>query len=614
MPHSLPLSAVRITDPYWSKWQETLVAVTLPHIWQQCEETGRIANFRRAAKGEKGGFEGYRFNDSDVYKWIEAASLALTHRDDSDLRQKVDEVVAAVAAAQMDDGYLNTFFQLGVIQNRWRNLNAMHEGYCGGHLIEAAVAHFEATGERTLLEVALKWVAHVRSIFGPNGRPGTCGHPELELALLKLSHLMRRLGDSGEADKLKRDALWHLSQRGVRPSVFEAELNDPEVYAMSPAAGDLLKEAGHYSGEYAQDHAPIHEQRQVVGHAVRAMYLYTAAIEVCDSMPEGTEEAIATMWENLVTRRMYITGGVGPAGRNEGFTTDFDLPNYNAYAETCASIGLVRWAQKMFERTGDSQFVDVLEKALYNGSMSGISRSGDKFYYTNPLEIRGDHKRVPWFGCACCPPNIARTIAEVARFAIAEDETGIWINLPIGLVAETRFGTITMDGNYPDSDTFSIDVVNAGKFALRIRIPDWCDDASIEIEGHEEPADFVDGYAVLDREWQAGDRVTATLEMNWKWMESHPQVLDNLGRVALTRGPIVYCLQANDATPQSFRADIEAEIEGETVEGWITDAEFSDSLYEEAGGVAENSGKKRFTPFAEANQSGEAYMAVWVRR
>lgn len=614
MPHSLPLAAVRVTDAYWSKWQDKLVNVTLPHIWQQLKETKRIENFRRAGQGEKGGFEGYRFNDSDVYKWIEAASLALTHSQNAELKANLDEAIKIIAKAQMPDGYLNTYFQLGDIDKRWKNLNAMHEGYCGGHLIEAAVAHFEASGQRTLLEVALKWANHVRSIFGPNGRPGTCGHPELELALLKLSHLMARQGDKAQSEQFKKDALWHLSQRGNRPSVFEAELEDPEVYAMSPAAGDLLKEDGKYSGEYAQDHAPIYEQKQVVGHAVRAMYLYTAAIEVADDMPKGTEEAILTMWDNLVNKRMYITGGVGPAGRNEGFTTDYDLPNLDAYAETCASIGLVRWAQKMFERTPDAAYVDVLERALYNGSMNGISLSGDKFYYTNPLEVRGNHARVPWFGCACCPPNIARTIAEVARFAIAEDETGLWINIPIGLEAQTRFGQITLDGKYPESDTCVIAIAQGGHFKLRIRIPDWCDDASIEVDGHEEPADFEDGYAVLDRTWEAGDRVHVTLEMTPKWIEANPNVLDNLGRVALTRGPLVYCLEDTKPTPQSFRADIGADIEDMMVEGWSTSPDFSDSLYEEVGTQTENPVKVRFTPFVDANQNGERYLAVWVRR
>lgn len=613
MPQPLPLASVRVTDPFWSKWQKKLIEKTLPHIHGQIEETGRLQNFRRAAKGERGGFEGYRFNDSDVYKWIEAASLALVHAKDAQVEKMLSDAVRDVVAAQMPDGYLNTYFQLGDIDKRWKNLNAMHEGYCGGHLIEAAVAHYEATGERTLLDAALKWAHHVRSLFGPKGRPGTCGHPELELALLKLSHLMRRIGDAAEADQLKLDALWHLSQRGSRPSVYEAELNDPEVYGMSPAAGDLLKEGGIYSGEYAQDHAPIHEQTQVVGHAVRAMYLYTAAIEVVDDMPAGTEAAIHTMWHNLVTRRMYITGGVGPAGRNEGFTKDYDLPNLDAYAETCASIGLVRWAQKMFERTGDSQYVDVLERALYNGSMSGISQSGDRFSYTNPLETRGNHSRVPWYGCACCPPNIARTIAEVARFAIAEDETGIWINLPIGLEAATSFGNVSVEGRYPESDTFTITVAKGGRFALRVRIPDWCDDASVEIDGHEEPADFIDGYAVLEREWQAGDRVIVTLEMPYRWMESHPEVLDNVGRVALMRGPIVFGIGGKDQAPQRFRVDIAEEIENGEVSGWQIGSEFSDGLYEEAGGLAENQKRVSIRPFAEFPHGSDESMVVWMR-
>ncbi len=614
MPRSLPLASLRVTDQFWSDWQNKLVAVTLPQQWEQLESTKRLENFRRSAKGEKGGFEGYRFNDSDVYKWLEAACWALVHFKDAGLRKQVDECVALIKNAQMEDGYLNTYFQLGVIENRWRNLNAMHEGYCGGHMIEAAVAHFEATGNRDMVDVALKWVNHVRSTFGPEGRRGTCGHPELELALLKFSHLIARLGDREESERLHQDALWHLAQRGSRPSVYEAELNDPEVYAMSPAAGDLLKEKGSYSGEYAQDHVPIHEQRQVVGHAVRAMYLYTAAIEVADEMPAGTAEAIQIMWENLVNRRMYITGGVGPAGRNEGFTTDYDLPNLEAYAETCASIGLVRWAQKMFERTPDSSYIDVLEKALYNGSLSGISLSGDLYGYTNPLENRGGHNRVPWYGCACCPPNIARTIAEVARFAIAEDETGIWINLPISLEAETRFGKISLEGRYPEQETFSVTVGKAGKFALRVRIPDWCDEAGVEVDGDDEPADFEAGYAVLDREWKAGDKVLVTLEMPTKWMEADPNVLDNLGRVALQRGPIVYCLEDDTPLPQQIRVDLEEEPTAEfQIGGWRLGG-VDEGLYVEVGTHDETPVKAKMIPFAHAHNKGGRFMAVWLRR
>ncbi|MEQ1935187.1 MAG: beta-L-arabinofuranosidase domain-containing protein, partial [Fimbriimonadaceae bacterium] len=556
---------------------------------------------------------------SDVYKWIEAASYALLvlnkYPGNPRWPAALYSVIASLESAQMDDGYLNTYFQLGKIENRWRNLNAMHEMYCGGHLIEAGVAHFEATGKETLLKVAIKWAEHLRSIFGPTGRPGTDGHPEVELALLRLSRLMKARGLENEAEKYRGDALWHLSQRGARPSVYEAELKDPDIYAMSPAAGDLLLDKGQYTGEYAQDHVTIENQTTVVGHAVRAMYLYTAATEIVDEMPTGTEKAIGAIWDNLTKRRMYVTGGVGPAGRNEGFTNDFDLPNLEAYAETCASIGLVRFGQKLVERYADASYVDILEKALYNGSMSGISLAGDLYSYTNPLESRGSHHRVPWYACACCPPNIARTIGEVGRFAVLLDGNDIYVNLPIGV--ETEF--VAIEGNYPYSGQFEIEVKKPGRYKVSVRIPDWCDDCEFEVVGSEDEADFDRGYAVIERAWSAGDRIRVNLEMAPKWIEAHPMVLDNVGRVALQCGPIIYAFESESSLPQRFRVDLGEESiwkEGTSdieVKGFLRSEDFGDVLYDELADSGEKPHTAKFIPFSSCHNEGGKFMVVWVR-
>lgn len=619
MPTTLPLAKINVTDPFWVEWQRKLVLVTLDQQLEQLEITNRLQNFERAANMEKGGFEGYRFNDSDVYKWLEAASYAMLclkkYPGSPRWPNALDSIIESLTDAQMEDGYLNTYFQLGNIEQRWKNLNAMHEMYCGGHLIEAGVAHFECTGKSTLLNVAIKWAEHLRSIFGPQGRPGTDGHPEVELALLRLSRLQAERGLPEEAEKYRTDALWHLSQRGRRPSVYKTELETPEIYAMSPAAGNLLLEKGEYTGEYAQDHVTIENQTTVVGHAVRAMYLYTAATEAFSAMPKGTEEAIAAIWDNLTKRRMYVTGGVGPAGQNEGFTKDFDLPNLDAYAETCASIGLVRFGQKLVERYADSGYVDVLERALYNGSLSGISLAGDLYSYTNPLENRGSHHRVPWYGCACCPPNIARMIGEVGRFALLTEGPDVYVNLPIGIETDL----LQIEGNYPVTGEFTIKMKRAGIYKLWVRIPDWCDDCELEVEGTNDEADFDSGYAVIERNWQAGDMVRVNLEMTPKWIESHPLVLDNVGKIALQCGPIIYAFEHDESLPQRFRVDLNEEpvwngkASEVLVKGFVRTEDFGDLLYDELASESEKPFTAKFIPFAHCHNEGGKFMAVWIR-
>ncbi|MEQ1823880.1 MAG: beta-L-arabinofuranosidase domain-containing protein [Fimbriimonadaceae bacterium] len=619
MPTPRPLSQINVTDPFWAEWQRKLVLVTLDQQLEQLEVTGRLSNFERVAKGEKGGFEGYRFNDSDVYKWLEAASYGLLifpkHKGSPRWPAALDRIIKSLEDAQMEDGYLNTYFQLGNIEQRWKNLNAMHEMYCGGHLIEAGVAHFECTGKESLLNVAIKWAEHLRSQFGPEARPGTDGHPEVELALLRLSKLMATRGRAKDAEMYKQDALWHLSQRGARPSVYQAELEDAEVYGMAKAAGDLLLENGRYSGEYAQDHLKIEHQTQVVGHAVRAMYLYTAATEVFDEMPEGTETAIGLIWDNLTKRRMYVTGGVGPAGRNEGFTNDFDLPNLDAYAETCASIGLVRFAQKLVERYSDASYVDILERALYNGSLSGISLSGDLYSYTNPLENRGAHHRVPWYGCACCPPNIARTIGEAGRFAVLVDANDIYINLPIGLETDS----ISIVSNYPHSGDFEVAIKKAGHYRVSVRIPDWCDDCEFEVLGSEDEAEFDRGYAVIERNWKRGDQIRVNLEMTPKWIEAHPMVLDNVGKIALQCGPVVYAFEHEESLPQRFRVDLNEDPIWKSgssvieVKGYVRSEDFGDVLYDELADSGEKDFTAKFIPFANCHNAGGKFVAVWIR-
>lgn len=620
--HSLPLSRVQVTDGFWSKWLDRVAAVTIPTQHEQLVKTGRLSNFEIAGKRGTGGYTGYRFNDSDVYKWVEACAYSLVHRPSKPNQELMDQVIGLIAAAQAEDGYLNTFVQVSEPQNKWRNLSMLHEMYCGGHLIEAAVAVTEAIGDRTLLNVAVAWVEHVMSIFGPEKRKGTCGHQEVELALIKLAKL------TGEA-KYRDFARWLVEIRGTRPSPFEAEYLDPELHAISPLGMKLLGTNGVYSGEYLQDHAPIREHDTVVGHAVRAMYFYMAATELAqDQSDQPLEDALLRGWKNLTERRMYVTGGIGPSGDNEGFTHDYDLPNHSAYAETCAAIGLALWGHRLNQATGDAAYVETVERALYNGALSGISLSGDRYFYANPLESRSDHERPDWYSCACCPPNIARFIGQVGSLALSEGKEGLWLNLPIGLKAETTFGAIEVSSSYPWTGKVTVTFVSppSDAFAVRIRVPEWCDDCGMDLSGSEDAAEFEDGYAVYHRVWKAGDTLEIDFEMPPRWIQANPAVLENLGRVAVTCGPLVYCLEGPEfAVPQRFTADTDAELavawdrrlEGVNVvkvEGVAEDATFVDGLYAEIGELKLNPATVEFIPYYAWANRGRSHMQVWVRQ
>lgn len=622
---ALPVSAITVTDPFWSGWLDRVAEVTIPTQHALLESTGRLENLRRVAKGETGGYQGYRFNDSDVYKWMEACAYSLSARPSGSNQALLKEVVGIVAAAQRPDGYVNSFVQLQHPGMEWRSLSMLHEMYCGGHLIEAGVAHFDATGRRELLDVAIRFADHVMSVFGPDKRKGTCGHEEIELALIKLARATHE-------PKYAEFARWLIEIRGTRPSPYEEELNDPVAYNLSPAGMPLLLKDGVYSGEYLQDHAPIREHDSVVGHAVRAMYLYIAATELAED--EGLEAALLRGWSNLTERRMYITGGIGPSGDNEGFTHDYDLPNHTAYAETCAAIGLALWGQRLTLATGDATYFETVERALYNGALSGISLSGDRYFYSNPLESRGDHDRVDWFGCACCPPNIARLIGQVGHLAIAASEKGISINLPIGMEVDTPVAKIRVESRYPWAGQVTIELVEvktSEPFAMRVRIPEWCTDCGFEVDGVEEQAEYDQGYAAMTRTWRAGERIQIEFEMAPQWIEAHPSVIDNLGRVALMRGPLVYALESPDGVlPQRFSIGPDAQIEPETEvgEAWddalggiirlnvkgseIKDT-FVDGLYSEAGVLETREVEASLIPYYAWNNRGRSHMQVWLR-
>ena len=625
---SLPLSQVKLTDAFWRERQQIIKDVTLLHQFSQLEKHGQLANFQLVIEKSSEPYNGPIYSDSDVYKWLEACAYAIGADSSGPTFEAAKRTVLLIEKAQESDGYIQTHFQHRHPALRYKNMAFGHELYCGGHLIEAAVALTESGSPLgpTLLSVAKRYADHLLATFSSDQDNRICGHEEIELALLRLDQLLG-------FKKYTPLALKMLQQRGLRPSVFDEEMNDAAAREIPLREVNLLVKQGQYSGEYCQDHAPLPEHETVVGHAVRAMYYYIAATEASSQLPAEWEEAILRVWNNLTTRRMYVTGGIGPSAANEGFTADYDLPNLDAYAETCASCGLILWASKLTQLTGNSDFVDVLERALYNGALSGISLSGDRFFYDNPLESIGNKQRSPWFTTACCPPNIARIIGSVSRFAIGVSNDSIWIHLPIGLEFTHLIGTskvsVKIESQYVWQGKYAVSIScdRPTKFALRLRIPDWADDVEMELPEETEGAGFELGYAVYDRVWSGTSTVTVDLNVQPQWIESHPKVLQNLGRVALRRGPFIYCAEEVDLgfTPQLLSVDVNEEPIKSTAAGlqgivalqvpaYAKQEDFTDGLYAELGTVSTTETTAKLIPyFAWANRK-QGGMQVWLRQ
>lgn len=554
---------------------ETVVQVSLIEQYRHLKETGRLANFERVAGSETGTHEGYYFNDSDVYKWLEACAYALKYKPKPELLTAAQSAIDLLEQCQEPSGYLNTFFQLKHPELKWRNTMMMHEMYCLGHLIEAGVAWWEATDgkNRQLFDISLKAANEFASHFGPNLKLGYPGHEELELALFRLS-------DATEDSKWAEIAGWMIESRGSRPSPFEEEFKDEPGSALSPWATKLLCKDGTYSGEYLQDHLPVKDHTAMVGHAVRAVYLYIAAAEwaIRTHNPSITD-ALVRIWHNLIERRIYITGGIGPSGDNEGFTTDYDLPNMTAYAESCAACGLFWWASKMVKLTGDSKYTNIMEIALMNNILAGISMDGKKYFYDNPLESRGQHQRTEWFVCACCPPNIARMLLSLDRHIAAVSEEGISINLLIDCSLTVNYKgsqvQIEIESNYPWGNTAKVRVACDPEmpFELKIAFPAGSDSVRYSLPANFETNQDLEGWLTVKGTWSQSTEIAMEIIRPPVWRSSHPNVLDNLGKVALQIGPIVYCVESDGIstdeeevsfkpiTPQHLRIALEEPLE-----------------------------------------------------
>ena len=530
----VPLADVRLSDTFWEPRRRLNSEMTLPSQYRYLEETGRLDNFRRASGKIGGEYQGIYFNDSDVYKWLEAASWTLAGDEDPALERMVDAAISEVEDAQRPDGYLNTYFTFERSGERWTDFD-LHEMYCAGHLFQAAVAHNRATGSTRLLDVATRFADHICDISGPgeSKRKAVDGHEEIEMALVEL----------------------------FRVTGHRRYLDEAEFFVSARGRGTLGDPYGRFDPSYSQDHEPFAEQDEVVGHAVRAMYLYCGAADVyAENGDPALAGALERLWKNMTTRRMYVSGGIGSHHEGEAFGKDYELPNERAYTETCAAIGSVMWNWRMLALEGGARYADLIEHTLYNAVLPGVSLDGQHYFYQNPLADDGSHRRLPWFGCACCPPNVARLLASLPGYFYGTSGDALWVHLyanseavlhlegqdPVHLRQSTR---------YPWDGAVGITVEGEGEFSLMLRIPSWCAERAIVTVNRElSEVDLSPGsYLEIRRAWTSGDTVRLDLPMPVRLIESHPYVAENRGRVALMRGPLLYCVEAADNPDYDLR-------------------------------------------------------------
>lgn len=529
MIEQIDFSHVKINDNFWSPRLSKHVSATLPVCIDQIEnQTGRIRNFENAAKGE-GEHSGIFFDDSDVYKALEGMAYSLINNPDPELEKKADEWIDKFAAAQQPDGYINTFYTLTGLDKRWTNMDK-HEMYCAGHMIEAGVAYYQATGKRKLLDVCIRMTDHMMSQFGPGKRHWVPGHEEIELALVKLYQ-------TTQEQKYLDFAYWLLEERGHGHGTMGDE--------------------GKWDPVYYQDIVPVRRLTDISGHAVRCMYLYCGMADVAALKNDtGYIAAIDRLWDDVVHRNMYITGGIGSSRDNEGFTEDYDLPNLDAYCETCASVGMVLWNQRMNQLTGDSKYIDILERSLYNGALAGISLGGDRFFYVNPLESKGDHHRQEWYGCACCPSQLSRFLPSIGNYIYASSDDALWVNLYIGNTGQIRIGEtdilLTQETDYPWDGSVKLTISTSQPLEkeIRLRIPNWCKTYDLSINGKRINVSEEKGYAVI-KDWKSQDVIALDMDMPVEIVAADPHVKENFGKRAIQRGPLVYCMEEID-NPEYF--------------------------------------------------------------
>lgn len=643
----LALKNIQINDQFWGPRIDTAKNVSIPYMWDALNDnipdvppSHCIKNFKIAAGLEEGKFKGYIFQDSDLYKWIEAVAYSLEGNRNEELEKIIDEAIDLIEKAQLEDGYIDTYFIINGLENRWTDLASAHEMYCAGHLMEAAVAYYNATGKRKLLEIACRFADHIDERFGPEeGKlKGYPGHQEIEIGLVKLYKA------TGEEKYLKL-AKFFLDERGKQPHYFDIEL---QRRGLDPKQDFFFNNHGPSRYSYQQAHLPVREQKEAIGHAVRATYMYTAMADVGSLTGDDTLlEAAKTLFNNIVEKQMYITGGIGSMGEGEAFTFDYDLPNDRMYNETCAAIALVMFAQRLQNIEKDARYADIVELALYNGVLSGIQLDGTKYFYVNPLEVwperslkRHDMRDVKperqgWFGCACCPPNILRTLTGLGQYIYSKSETGIFVNLFIGSEVEFEVGgkevVLKQSGNYPWDGKIVLEVCCEDEvaFDLNVRIPGWCKGPKLSVNGTEIDIDSVinKGYALINRSFKNGDKIELLLPMPVERIRANDNVPFNAGKVAIKRGPVVYCLEEIDNGKKLWNlllnadSDFDVRFESDLLNGVVT---ISAQGIRESQPSGDNSlystnekevtdVELKFIPYYSWCNRGVGEMMVWVR-
>lgn len=670
----LSLKEIKVTDAFWKKEMELVRKEVIPYQWNALNDrvegaapsycmhnfraAGKLNRERRTAGGdfkepvytyrgfetlpedpahpEEDRFYGFVFQDSDFYKWIEAVGYSLAQHPDPQLEKAADEAIELVCAAQQEDGYLDTYYILNGKDKIFTNLRDHHELYCLGHLLEGAVAYYQATGKDRLLRAACRYADFAAGYFGEE--EGKCkGYPGHEIAEMGLVRLYEATGE----EKYLRLGRYFVDERGKRPYYFDKE-----------HPGDIRNRPEDMRYEYHQAHLPVREQTEAVGHAVRAVYLYSGMADVARlTGDESLSAACQALWDNVVNKKLYITGGIGGTHIGEAFSFDYDLPNDTAYAETCAAIGLVFWARRMLEICPDSEYADVMERALYNCVLSGMALDGKSFFYVNPLEVvpkachedpRKSHVkpiRQKWFGCACCPPNLARIVSSVGTYAYTCREDVLFVHLYMGSEIVSRAGgrevRVCVESGFPWDGKVRLRV-SAGEqpYTLALRIPGWCD--AYEIQGAEDGRrEMCGGYLYITKVWEQEESLELYFPMTVRFLQADPHVRENAGRVAVTRGPLTYCMEEADNGGDLHRITIDSRaktgeesfsVAGESVTAILAEG-YREELPEDAvarggcGGLYRPASEGRMrpvqvrlVPYYVWGNRGENEMTVWIRK
>ena len=639
--HSLNLKNIAIHDPFWSKHVDLVRNAIIPYQWDamndripDAESSHCLENFKIAAGREKGEFYGAVFQDTDVAKWLEAVGFSLSCYPDEALEKTADEVIDLIADAQCEDGYINTYFTIKEPGKRWTDLCEGHELYTAGHLMEAAVAYYEGTGKRKFLDCMCRFADLICATFGTEEGKihGYPGHEEVEIGLIKLARVTDNL-------KYLKQAKYFVDARGVGENYFMKEMRRPDYKLIFPEFAD-------YTPEYSQSHLPVREQTTAEGHAVRAVYLYCAMADLAEAYQDkGLLHACETLWDNIVQKRMYITGGIGSSGHLERFTVDYDLPNEYNYSESCASIGLALFGLRMAQITGESKYIDVVERALYNTVLAGIALDGKSFFYVNPLEVwppacmHGTSKqhvkpvRQKWFGVACCPPNIARTLASLGQYIYSEmpDKKELYVNLFVSNETTIDWDKnkihLKMKTEFPWKNSYSIEVndVPDGGIDILLRVPDYAQDHQVEVNGTEiMGSDTEKGYRRIHIE--KNSEIQVHFHAPAKFVYTNPQVRADSGKVAITRGPLVYCLEEIDNSqnlPAIFVNTEEAlqEEQSDLFGGIVTVRAKGKKIKENPGSPELYTSQKpmlkdvelKAIPYPYWNNRGEGEMLVWIK-